>query len=40
MYREICGTREAPTVKARDLQLELREEQARPCGVAERLVVV
>ncbi len=38
MEEEVVGTREAPTVSGRGSQLELREEQARPCGVADRLV--
>ena len=33
------GTREAPSVRARDSQPELREEQAGPYGVADRPVV-
>jgi len=39
IYMEMCGTRETLAVKARDLQLELREEQAGPFRVAERPVV-
>ena len=39
MEEEIVGTREAPAVRGRGSQRELREEQARPCGVADRLVV-
>ena len=39
MEEEIVGTREAPTVRGRGSQPELREEQAGPCGVADRLVV-
>lgn len=39
-HMETLATREAPTVAARDRQLESREGQAGPCGVAERLVVV
>ena len=39
MEEEIVGTREAPAAKGRGSQRELREEQARPCGVADRLVV-
>src|SRR5690606_39215959 len=38
--RNSNATREAPTMPARDLQRDLREEQARSCGVAERPVVV
>ncbi len=34
------ATREAPAMKARDLQRDLREEQARSDGVAEGPVVV
>ena len=40
MEEEIVGTREAPAVRGRGSQRELREEQARPCGVADRLVVL
>ena len=36
---EIVGTREVPTVRGRGSQPELREEQAGPFGVADRLVV-
>ena len=34
------ATRETPTMKGRGFQLELREEQARSFGVADRLVVL
>ena len=34
------ATREAPTVRGRGSQPELREEQAGPSGVADRLVVL
>ena len=34
MEEEVVGTREAPTVRGRGSQPELREEQARPSGVA------
>ncbi len=37
---EIVGTREAPTVRGRGSQPELREEQAGPSGVADRLVLL
>ncbi len=40
MHRRSIATREAPTVRACDSQLESREGQARPGGVAERPVVV
>jgi hypothetical protein len=40
MEEEIVGTREAPTVRGRGSQPELREEQAGPCGVADRFVVL
>ena len=40
MEEEIVGTREAPTVRSCGSQLELREEQARSCGVADRLVIL
>ena len=40
MEEEIVGTRVAPTVTGRGSQPELREEQAGPCGVADRLVVL
>ncbi len=40
MEEEIVGTREAPTVRGRGSQPELREEQAGPSGVADRLVVL
>ncbi len=40
MEEEIVGTREAPTVRGRVSQPELREEQAGPSGVADRLVVL
>ncbi len=39
MEEEIAGTREAPTVKGRGSQPELREEQAGPSGVADRFVL-
>ncbi len=39
MEEEIAGTREAPTVRGRGSQPELREEQAGPYGVADRLVL-
>ena len=40
MYAEgNVGTREAPTARGRGSQLELREEQAGPYGVADRLVL-
>jgi hypothetical protein len=38
LEEEIVGTREAPTVRGRGSQPELREEQAGPSGVADRLV--
>ena len=40
MEEEIVGTRETPTMRGRGSQLELREEQAGSCGVADRLVVL
>ncbi len=40
MEEEIVGTREAPTVRGRGSQPELREEQAGPSGVADRLVLL
>ncbi len=40
MEEEIVGTREAPTERGRGSQPELREEQAGPSGVADRLVVL
>ena len=40
LEEKIVGTREAPAVRGRGSQRELREEQARPCGVADRLVVL
>ena len=40
MEEEIAGTREAPSVRGRGSQRELREEQARPSGVADRLVLL
>ena len=40
MEEEIVGTREAPTVRGRVSQPELREEQAGPFGVADRLVLL
>ena len=39
LEEEIVGTREAPAARGRGSQRELREEQARPFGVADRLVV-
>ena len=38
MEEEIVGTREAPAVRGRGSQPELREEQAGPSGVADRFV--
>ncbi len=40
MEEKIVGTREAPAARGRGSQRELREEQARPCGVADRLVLL
>ena len=40
MEEEVVGTRETPTMRGRGSQLELREEQARSFGVADRLVVL
>ena len=40
LEEEIVETREAPTMRGRGSQLELREEQARSCGVADRLVLL
>ncbi len=40
MEEESVGTREAPAVKGRGSQPELREEQAGPSGVADRLVLL
>ncbi len=40
MEEKIVGTREAPAVRGRGSQRELREEQARPSGVADRLVLL
>ena len=40
MEEEVVGTREAPTVRGRGSQPELREEQAGPFGVADRLVLL
>ena len=40
MEEEIDGTREAPAVGGRGSQPELREEQAGPFGVADRLVLL
>jgi hypothetical protein len=40
LEEEIVETREAPTMRGRGSQLELREEQARPFGVADRLVLL
>jgi len=40
MEEEIVGTRETPTVRGRGSQPELREEQAGPSGVADRLVLL
>ena len=38
-HRKPIATRETPAVRARDPQPDFREEQAGPCGVAERPVV-
>ena len=40
LEEEIVETREAPTMRGRGSQRELREEQARPFGVADRLVLL
>ena len=40
LEEEIVETRETPTMRGRGSQLELREEQARSFGVADRLVVL
>ncbi len=40
MEEEIVGTREAPSMRGRGSQLELREEQAGSFGVADRLVLL
>ena len=40
MEEEIVGTREAPAVRSRVSQPELREEQAGPSGVADRFVLL
>ena len=40
LERKRWATREAPAVRMCETQPELREEQAGPFGVAERLVVV
>ncbi len=40
MEEEIAGTREAPTVRGRGSQPELREEQAGPSEVADRFVLL
>ena len=40
LAEEINATRETPAVTARGRQRDARESQARPSGVAERLVVV
>ena len=40
MEQEIVGTREAPAVRGRGSQPELREEQAGPSGVADRFVLL
>ena len=40
MEEEIIGTREAPAVRGRGSQPELREEQAGPSGVADRFVLL
>ena len=40
MEEKIVGTRETPAMRGRGSQRELREEQARPCVVADRLVVL
>ena len=40
LEEEIVETREAPAERGRGSQRELREEQARPCGVTDRLVLL
>jgi hypothetical protein len=40
MEEEIVGRREAPTMRGRGSQPELREEQAGSTGVADRLVLL
>ena len=40
LEEEIVETRETPTMRGRGSQLELREEQARSFGVADRLVLL
>ena len=40
LEEEIVETREAPAGRGRGSQRALREEQARPCGVTDRLVVL
>ncbi len=40
MEEKVVGTREAPTARGRGSQLELREEQDGPSGVADRLVLL
>jgi hypothetical protein len=40
MEEEIGGIREAPVVRGRGSQPELREEQGSPSGVADRFVVL
>ena len=40
MEEKIVGTREAPAVRSRVSQPELREEQAGPSGVADRFVLL
>ena len=40
MEEEVVGTREAPVVRGRGSQPELREEQAGPSGVADRFVLL
>ena len=40
MEEEVVGTREAPSMRGRGSQPELREEQAGSLGVADRLVLL
>ena len=40
LEEEIVETRETPTMRGHGSQLELREEQARPSGVTDRLVLL
>ncbi len=40
MEEEVVGTREAPSMRGRGSQPELREEQAGSFGVADRLVIL